>query len=180
MSKVMLACCLIISGLCFVPALTIADDEKVEEKPKEKEDKPKLVKEKEKEKKPKSTIEWTEITTKSGVLKKPDYKKNAKQPEPTKVEFSNEAPAVRIKWTTKAPEGSRGGSMTMSLFKKKEGRGSDDKATYQRIDRIGTVRAANEGSKTLGIGKGEYHIELEGDAIEYEITIEYPEKKAAE
>ncbi len=173
MSKVMLTCCLLISGLCFIPALTIADDDKV------KEEKPK-VKEKEKEKKPRPTIEWTEITTRSGVLKKPEYKKYAKQPEPIRVEFSTEAPTVRIKWTTKTPEGSRGGSMAMSLFKKKESRGSNDKTTYQRIDRIGNARGVSEGSKTLSIGKGEFAIELEGDAIEYEITVEYPEKKAAE
>ena len=123
MSKVMLACCLLISGLCFIPTITIADDEKekMDEKAKDSDGKPKLVKEK--EKKPKSSIEWTEITTKSGVLTKPAYKKNAKQAEPTRIEFSSEYPAVRIKWTTKAPEGKRGGAMAMSLFRKKEGRG---------------------------------------------------------
>ncbi|GEM_PF-2657365 len=178
MSKLMIALCLLLSGLCFIPAISIAADE---EKAKEKEEAPKpMPKEKEDKKKPKSTIEWTEITSKSGVLKKAEYKKNAKQAEPMRIEFSSEAPAVRIKWTTKAPEGTRGGSISMSLVKKKEGRGSEDKATYQRVDRLGNARGASEGGKTLSLPKGDYAIELEGDAIEYEITVEAAEKKTAE
>lgn len=177
MSKLMLAFSLLLSGLFFVPVLSIAADEK--EDAKEKEDAPKVTP-KEDKKKPKTSIEWTEITSKSGVLKKSEYKKGAKQAEPMRIEFTSETPSVRVKWTTKAPEGTRGGALSMTLVKKKESRGNEDKVAYQRVDRIGSARGASEGSKTVGVGKGEFAIELEGESIEYEITIEYPEKKTAE
>ena len=172
MHKILIPLWILVTALCLAPTFSIvADDAKVEEK----EEKPKLVP-KEKEKKPKTVIEWMEIKNAKGLLKKPEYKKNnAKQAEPMKVEFSSEAASVRIKGTTKAPEGKRGGSMAMTIYKKKESKG--DKETYQRLDRLGTVRSGDAGGKMLSLGKGEFYIELEGDAIEYEITIEAAEKK---
>jgi len=171
MYKLLIPLWILLTALCFTPAFTTAADEDKKEAP------PKVTP-KEKEKKPKSTIEWMEIKTAKGVLKKAEYKKGYnKQPELEKVEFSSEAPAVRIKWTTKAPEGKRGGSLAMTLYKKKDSKG--DKATYQRLDRLGSARGDSEGAKTLSLGKGEFYIELDGDVLEYEIVIEAAEKKEA-
>jgi hypothetical protein len=156
-------------GLIVVPAMSLAAPDKEAPKTKEKEPKEKT--------KPKETVEWSQLATKKGELSKPEYKKGqaAKKPEPTKVEFSNEAAAFRVSWKTTVPEGKRGGALSMSLFKK-ETRG--DKETYKRVDKIGSARGESEGNKVFTVGKGEYHVELEGDAIAYEITIESAEKKA--
>lgn len=161
-------------GLLAVPVISIAADEKEDPKPKEK------TKEKEKTKaKPKETVEWSQITSGKGELKKPEYKSGQRQvkAEPKKVEFSNEAAAFRVKWKTSIPEGKRGGSLAMTLYKK-ETRG--EKESYKRGERIGNARGESEGTKVLTAGKGDYYIELDGDAIIYEITVESAEKKAAE
>lgn len=174
--KLLIPLWILVTALCFTPAFTTAADDDKKEAP------PKVMpkeKEKEKEKKPKSTIEWLEIKTAKGVLKKPEYRKGytQKPAELGKVEFSSESPTVRIKWTTKAPEGKRGGSLAMTLYKKKDSKG--DKTTYQRLDRLGSARGDSEGTKTLSLGKGDFYIELDGDVLEYEIVIESAEKKEA-
>jgi len=173
MSK-LLAMLLVATGLCLLPVLSNAAD---------KEDTPPKAKEKEKAK-PKekeSTVEWSEVKTAKGELKKPEYKKGQKAKELPKVEFSTEAPAFRVKWTTKPVEGKRGGAVSMTLYKKEAPRGNSDKETFKRAANLGNARGESEGSsKMITTGKGDYYIELDGDAIEYEITVESAEKKAKE
>lgn len=121
-----------------------------------------------------SSIEWSEITSARGELKKPEKRDRDKLP---KVQFSNDAAAFRVKWTTKPVEGKRNANMSMTLFKKMERRGE---AEFKRAVTIGNARGESEGVKVLTVGKGDYYIELNGDAIEYEITVEAAEKKTAE
>ncbi len=129
-----------------------------------------------KEKKPETTIEWTEIKTDSGPLKKPEYRAGQKKVEPTSVEFDVEAQGFRVKIKAEALEDAKGGSMRAVLLKKE---GTGEKAKFRSAGNLGSIRAGGEIAKVFA-GAGTYKIELEGDKVKYEVVVEAAEKKTAE
>ena len=115
-------------------------------------------------------IEWTEVTSKSGALKKPVYKKGrrGKKQEPAKIEFEVTGLAFRVSWETTIIKKKRG-SMKMTVYKAQK-RG--DKIKWRRAANLGTVRGASKGVKVVVLGPGDYSVELEGVDINYSIVVE--------
>ncbi len=130
-----------------------------------------------KEKKPETTIEWTELKVENstGTLKKPAP--NAKKVEPTSVEFEVEAKGFRIKIKAEAAGEEKGGSMKAVLLKKD---GTGEKAKFRNAANLGSIRAGAEIGKVFPLGPGTYKIEMEGEKVKYEVTVETAEQKTAD
>lgn len=154
-------CCLTLS------AVQAVDDVKKETTKKETTKKRVPVK-KEVESKRKSSIEWVEVKSESGELKKPEYKKGSKRQEPKKVEFEVTGPAFKVSWETKPVENKRG-SIRMTIYKEQK-RG--EKSSWKRAGNLGSSRGEGKGLKGIALGPGKYAIELDGEDISYTIKIE--------
>lgn len=162
---------LLVGSIAFVSSMAVAaEDEPKKEVPKKEVPK--------KEKKPATTIEWTEVKTDSGVLKKPEYKKGQaqKKAEPTAVEFDVESQGFRVRIKAEQDGDEKGGSLRATMLKKE---GSGEKAKYRSVGNLGSARAGSEIGKVF-TGAGSYKIELEGDKVKYEVVVEAAEKKSAE
>lgn len=172
-------CVLLAIALCCLTlsAAQAADDVKKEPAKKETAKKKEPVKKrepikKESDSKRKSSIEWVEVKSESGELKKEEYKAGAKRKDPPKIEFEVTGPAFKVTWETKAVENKRG-AIKMTVYKEQT-RG--EKSSWKRAANLGSARGDAKGVKGVVLGPGRYAIELDGADIGYTIKVEQATK----